>query len=336
MLFADGRVLAFRALDELAARLAETRQSVLVAAPGSEQAMAPPEIPGLGEAYRARRMRGQLQTALVFGAVGVLNLALAAIATSAEGLMMALFPVAIAVGFAADARWFLRDPTTFGDRIRFGYWLIGDGRGPVLACTTVVLMTLALALQWSLERQWGGQAPVWQRFGMMFPAMDAGEWWRTITGGFLHYSFEHWAINTAMLAVIVPIVRPFLRALLLPIFIAAVALTMFAQWAFGTDTFDNAGGTSGGVYTLYAYAVAASLRGVRILPPGLEVVFATSILGAIVVSEVTTATAGTSAHLSGIALGSLLAATARAPGPDLPGSEGDAGDDRGEDGDSGD
>ena len=105
-------------------------------------------------------------------------------------------------------------------------------------------------------------------FGAMYPeAVRRGQWYRLITGGFVHFSTSHLFMNGYALYVMGTNLEPLLGhgrfALLL--FGAIVAGNLFALWLGGSYTVS--GGLSGGIYGLMGAEIVliASLSGAQSL-----------------------------------------------------------------------
>jgi membrane associated rhomboid family serine protease len=88
-----------------------------------------------------------------------------------------------------------------------------DAGQPVLVAKALIGVNLLLAvigLAWSPSGGLltGGRGELMREFGLFGPAVDAGEWYRIITSGFLHFGVLHLAMNMYFIWVISRMVEP--------------------------------------------------------------------------------------------------------------------------------
>lgn len=115
----------------------------------------------------------------------------------------------------------------------------------------VVISAVCLGLQFEPLHSFSQ----WQR-----SEIDAGQWWRILTGNFTHTNFAHFAMNIAALWLISAIFRPSVTALLRALLIASLAVG-FGNLATSMDIYV---GLSGALHGLFGYlALVEALSGRR-------------------------------------------------------------------------
>ncbi len=118
----------------------------------------------------------------------------------------------------------------------------------------------------------GGQAGTLLRDGALFaPAVEAGEWWRIVTSGFLHFGAFHLGFNLLALWILGSMIEPAVGATR---FAAVYAVSLLAG-SFGAILLAPGAftaGASGGVFGLMGCAVVGMRRrGINVMESGLGV-----------------------------------------------------------------
>jgi membrane associated rhomboid family serine protease len=119
----------------------------------------------------------------------------------------------------------------------------------------------------------GTSGSVISNFALQGHAVANGEWYRLLTGGFLHASVFHIAFNMFALYILGRLLEP---AIGTPRFVALYFASLFAG-SFGaiamTATFENTVGASGAIFGLFAAAfVIARGRGLNALASELGII----------------------------------------------------------------
>lgn len=129
---------------------------------------------------------------------------------------------------------------------------------------TPLWITLALLFgsgQLLLQKAFGGFNPMMLSIGLVYKFVHQGQWWRYITGPFLHVSLAHWMTNTIFLVAIGSISSAFSRRNAILIFllgsiIGGIASASPWEWAPGNAF----AGVSAGIFALLGWSGAAAFR----------------------------------------------------------------------------
>jgi len=130
-----------------------------------------------------------------------------------------------------------------------------------LARPAMALMIIVGCAQIFLQFMLGGLEPVIIKYGTLFSSVETGEWWRFIIGPYFHIGFFHWMNNFFLLSVAMAIAGVMARRILLLYFVIINALSAFSVWWFsGGLQIDSVAGISGGIFGLFGWIVAVSMR----------------------------------------------------------------------------
>ncbi|HSG91191.1 MAG TPA: rhomboid family intramembrane serine protease [Pseudomonadales bacterium] len=290
---------------------------VLVGVPGGQRLVPPETAQGLPASARfvaASRLEMTAYTVLV---LALLQVALALWVQRTEPLGFAVSALGLAVLCYAEARSRRRDPGFALERAKFFLWMQRDRQFRFAGIACVVALSAVGLAQVIAQHLLGGQLPLWERIGVVYPLVREGEYLRLLSGPFLHYSFVHFAVNLAGLCIAFPLVVSLLgplRGVAYPLLVNAIAAA--AQLALGGDQYDNMGGLSGGLYGLMGLIAVVGMAVPGALPAGLGRMTAFVSVFGIVGAELGSGTAATTCHvaglLSGVALGAIEARRLRA------------------------
>lgn len=298
-------------LSEIASLVARwlPANQLLIGAPGEKRFLPPILVPECeNTALRAVRNNSR-NMIFAFFACGLAVAGMSVTRPTSHAFSFGLLSIAIGTIIAIDYRLGLRSRDALAERALFCRWLKVDSSAR-LGFLIWLVFTVGLGVtQLILERYLGGLDSVFYHVGTMYADVNAGQYWRLISGPYLHYSLSHYLINATFLLSWGTLSFAIFKRLAFVVFIVGNAFTAFAQMTFGGNAFDNYGGISGGIYTLLGMLVAAgAIKGRQLFPRGLGwLIFNLTMLG-VVGSEVTSENAATAAHLSGILLGGAVGA----------------------------
>jgi membrane associated rhomboid family serine protease len=158
-------------------------------------------------------------------------------------------------------------------------------------------------------------------YGSWYQAISAGDYWRLLTGPWLHSGLKHWLINAMLLIMLVPMTFMICRWYCLAIFIAGACCGhVFAyEYAMVSASATQAVlGVSGGVYSLLAFNMVTycggQKYGVKSLhkPVRLQIVFSHGVIA--ILPVFVGGTISHSAHMGGFVCGLIFAVVAVALG----------------------
>ena len=149
----------------------------------------------------------------------------------------------------------------------------------------------------------GGVGQVHRRFALVGPAVGAGEWYRLLTSGFLHYGVIHLALNMAALKHLGALLKPALgRIRLATLYGAALLAGSLGVLLLSPDAYTA--GASGAVFGLLgAIAVGLHLRGVQVWRTSIGSLILLNLLFTFAVPGISIG-----GHLGGFAGGALVGA----------------------------
>jgi membrane associated rhomboid family serine protease len=155
----------------------------------------------------------------------------------------------------------------------------------------------------SLTGSTGGGASVYTRFALDAPDVAAGDWWRLVTSGFLHYGLLHLAFNMYALFWLGRMLEPALGH----VRFAALYFTSMLTGSLGALLLSpNAltAGASGAIFGLLGAAfVMARARGIDVMRSGIVPIIAINL----VISVAGGAQISLGGHLGGLIGGGLAA-----------------------------
>ncbi len=290
----------------------QPQSAILVAPPGAARFTTPVMIPEVADiATRSARRRTRLLM-LICAGVTLAGLALYAWTPSNVLLGWVFGFAGTAAMFAADLAGPLSSVAGIDERARFVYWFRTRPANRIGVIFWSALITGAGVAQYRLVQRLGGHAAVFHAYGVMYGDVRAGEWWRLLTGPFLHYTPMHFLQNFLFLILVGAVAWAVLGAASsIATFVAGNILGAIAQMQFGAQLYDSVGGVSGGVYALLGLIVVYGALRRGSLPQGLATLVLILAVTGVGMSELASVTTATTAHvagfISGCAIGALLA-----------------------------
>ncbi len=277
---------------------------VLFGAPGAHLLMPPTEIVELENSAMLAVRRQYLSVSTV--AIGC---ALAFIAVSFQKPHSILFALGLALACfwvvaSVDYFFFLRHRHYVTERALFYYWIRTNPDVRMAGVCSLAFMIFLgggqLALQYG-----GGVSTAFHRVGAMYESIENGQYWRLLTGPYLHYSAIHFANNFLMLFIMGSAAYGVVGRHTIYIFIISNFLSILAQWRFGPQFLGSFGGISGGVYALYGVLLGVGLRHKDLFPKGLLLYFLTVGALGVLSTDLVSQKSASVAHFTGFAFGLL-------------------------------
>ncbi|HWP94255.1 MAG TPA: rhomboid family intramembrane serine protease [Gammaproteobacteria bacterium] len=304
--------------DEVVARVSRWAPGnpLLVAAPGATRFLPPAMIPELAKVARDRIARFSRNLIILLSSAGVIHLLSALLFFADLAGTKKAVPVALGWGLmflgwaallAMDARH-LRTADGMSERALFLHWLTTSRQGKhALWFWLAVMVAAGVSQLVSLQLLGGSEKAVFHQYGVMYGEVREGEYWRLLTGPWLHYSLQHYLINTALALFAGMVASALFGHAAFVVFLLANTVSAAAQMGLGGDAFNNFGGVSGGVYALCGLVAAAGLGRRRLLPKGFPVFWMGIAVIGVIASELLSETAATTAHVTGLLVGVLAA-----------------------------
>ena len=216
-------------------------------------------------------------------------------------LVFSLLPLVMEL----DNRFVLENKASLAERAMFAHWIHTDRRGLYIWSAIGIFAGL---VQIFVQYKLGSLTAAFHAYGFMYGDVRAGQLWRAVTGPFLHYSLAHFVTNFFLLVLIGWLTWPIFGISSLFMLLAGNAASAFGQMYLGGQLFDNFGGLSGGIYSLFGLLAGAGIVDWRLCPRGFGIVFVVIALMSIAYSEVMSAHAATVGHLTGLTFGLLTGA----------------------------
>ena len=170
---------------------------------------------------------------------------------------------------------------------------------------TVTYVLIAVCVLLAFGGGYSIQDPVVQDFILFGPAVADGEWWRLVTGGFLHAGMYHLLLNMFSLYILGRMIEPALGHLRF----AALYFASLLAGSFGAVLLDPEAltrGASGAIFGLFGAAIVmARNRGIDLMRSGLLPI----LIFNLVITFVPAFNISIGAHLGGLA-GGILATLA--------------------------
>lgn len=283
---------------------------LLIGRPGSDRFTPPIMAPECREHALRTIKRNTVNITVGLTAVAIAFLTIATIAADGRALAIGLVLLALASIQFIDWRIALDNAEGVAQRSLFFYWMKRTARESLLGSAFWPVVALLIgAFQLSMHLAHGSMAGAFHAVGVMYGDVENGEWWRLLTGPLLHYSLMHYGLNAALLVVFGAFARFFLGASSLALLIVASTAAAAGQMLFGGDLYDNYGGISGGIYALLGATLSVGVMSTAALPRGLLLLlFNLGVVG-IASAELTSPTAATTAHVTGLLFGMAWGST---------------------------
>jgi rhomboid protease GluP len=274
--------------DELVARLREGQPTPYVWTPETDGVVYSWAVPYLFAAFRTQRMRNSRRLALIWAAVAAVVMGYAALFRTFEFIdpfVLGGF-VAASLSFYSWLEWgrFRRlTPERLTVEARESRDRLPPRRGAprytqrVAASIALVVLVQAVAAVWLGK---GIHIPIAPGSKEIIPSVDAAgmvkvairdwhEWWRLLSGAFLHDGLLHFGMNTLALLAIGRFLEAYAHRAYVPLVFLLTALAASTASYFFSPSPASVG-ASGGVLGLFGFlAVMARVRR-RMLPPGFD------------------------------------------------------------------
>lgn len=280
---------------------------VLVGVPGATRFVPLIGIDRFRDKVRKVVARNLRNMVVMFAVSAVVLMIFALAGNRARLAVVAASFLLIAAVFAADYRGSMRPGNRIYDRALFFFWLYTDRSVRIGLAFWMLLAIVAGGSQLMLQSAMGGMDAVFHAYGVMYPSLRAGEWWRLLSGPFLHHSSAHFLTNCCLLMLGGTLASALCGGWSIAVFVVGNMLSALAQFLWGSQLYDNFGGISGGVFALFGFLVMSSVMQRRFLPEGLALSMAGITLASGIASEALSANAASVAHMAGGISGILMA-----------------------------
>lgn len=286
---------------------------VLVATPETKNQYLPPSlIPGkMGEqaCNKIKTDRHEIMViALVF--LFLITFVLWFVANPTLALGWFSFNLVFCLYFHFDNKTMFNNPEVLKERAMFYGWLYLRGNNYLVAAI-FLFFTVGL-LQLGLIKAMGSNDLVLERFGLHYIRVtEDGQWWRLVSGLFLHAKFVHWLSNMMIAAGLFMMCGPFLKTRrLIPVFLGCALgsfVTVYSAHLMSLLDTDGLIGLSGGLGGVLGWFVVSNYRCCEIYPRQfyLTSLYFASI--ALLVLPMFISFTTFLCHLSGLVLGGLAA-----------------------------
>jgi hypothetical protein len=228
---------------------------------------------------------------------------------SMESLILTSLLLLMAILFYIEGYYSLHNEHGIFERAVFFFWIRTDKCAHNAFIFWVSLMLLVGCFQLLLQYLLGGMDALFHNYGMMYPAVRAGELWRLAIGPFFHYTLLHFFVNLFLLALIGTTAWALRGGKTVIIFIIGNICGAFAQLTWGGQLFDNYGGVSAGIYALFGFIIASNVLERKLLPKGLGIFLMGLAVVGIASSELLSQNMACVAHLTGAVIGIMIAFT---------------------------
>lgn len=293
---------------ELPKRLRRWRPQslLLVAAPDDERYRVPTEVENLSPIIALDLLRRSRVSVCIAAAFALVCLAAWIMLPSRVLLVGAFSALISAIMVVFETSCSVRAPALLDERTRFLYWFIEVGRGRSGAVFWSAAMVVIAGAQLLLMGAFGGNDATFARVGAMYDSIDQGDWWRIVTGAYLHYSILHF-LNNAFLLMLVGSLSwaTFGRGYSIGVFVLGNMLGVLGQMWLGGSAYNSTGGISFGIYALFGFVIVAGRNVTGRLPTGFAALVAFIAVLCIGASELASKSTATVGHLFGVLAGAL-------------------------------
>ncbi|MES2300379.1 MAG: rhomboid family intramembrane serine protease [Pseudomonadota bacterium] len=208
----------------------------------------------------------------------------------------------------------VRNITALQERELFGYWVRTQSRTDMYFWTAVMLV--AGGIQLLMQERLHGVDELLVRFGAYFPALAQGEYWRVLTGPFLHASLAHWLSNFLSLIPIAMITARICRKACIPLFLVGSAIGVLFVFVF-QGHHDAICGVSAGIFALTGFIIMIGFRFPEHFPSHFYKTVLVLSAGDMIIAQCLMPSSSLVAHiagmLTGIIVGYLLPTSAVSP-----------------------
>jgi membrane associated rhomboid family serine protease len=244
--------------------------STLIGAPEAEQLLPPVCIKELEADCTRSFARGfRVGVSMMLTALALILLMAGSRDQGAAKLLYVAASIAVLIGISiTDYKFFLSRIDTLCQRAQFFVSLQTSRTARQGFWWCAAMMIAAGTGQFIAVSMMGGRDEVLTAVGTMYTSVKAGEWWRLITGPYLHAHTVHHLANFATGLLIAPVAwaclgwRPTVIVFLVANLVAATAQVL------GSSAGDVFVGVSGGVFGVYGMVIGAAVVRRGVLPPG--------------------------------------------------------------------
>lgn len=241
----------------------------LIGQPGSSR-LAPlncvPELADEALSSYSSRLRRAL---LAYLAVSALLFAGALHWASNDAACIAAMPLILAAVVAADAAIVQFDRAALEAKARFVAWVRLDRRSRVAAMTFAGALGVGEIIQIAVEWPDRDVDAAFRSYGVMYERLSDGQWWRILTGPFVHSGVTHLAANAVLGCIGFGVLAALGRQRLAwAVFLLGNTMGAAAEFLMTSGHTAGMTGVSGGVYALFGTLVAMGCRREPAVPRG--------------------------------------------------------------------
>lgn len=279
----------------------------IVATPQSTRFLPPICIPELSsEIHRRVVRRHETFLLLLIISLSILFLAKYAVnirATEITDAILLLLSGVIYVSF--DTYFVQRNIKNLSERAMFLNFVCS--RRNFFLMVFSVIMVLAGIAQIILQQELGGFDNLVTTYGAYFDAIDRGEWWRYLSGPFIHASLLHWAGNFIIGILSITLAGAFGRRTLVIQFVIITSLSVVAvQYSPLGIRSDSFVGLSGGIFGMFGWSFSYFFLRRKIFPQFIWVSIGLLMVVNIICSAVTSSHVSQTAHVVGLLIGLIF------------------------------
>jgi|GEM_PF-1443458 len=274
---------------------------LLIGTPDSTQLLPPVLVASIQKkVFESVRGRSQFSLAIVLFFI-VVCLVCAHMPARSNMLTAAHILIGIEAFLIAEYWLVFRRSDALIERSLYCFWVRETARIDFVLWASVMLV----AGSFQLLAQWihGGLQPVVDQYGIVFHALAAGEYWRLLSGPFLHNDFPHWAINCFLLIFVGLIAGRISRANAVGVFVIGSVVGALITWGYMPSPDDAYLGVSAGVMGILGFCGGAAWRGKDDYPKALGFTLITFGLLNVYLSWLYSPAAANEAHVAGLGLG---------------------------------
>ena len=280
---------------------------VLVGEPQAQRFAVPVTITAVSTIAQESTKRRLRNAVIVCSVLAAMLMLVRSFQEAGSPLLWSYSFASLALIFGVDLVGPMRSVSGIDERVRFLYWLKVSASARWGAFFWSTLGIAVGVSQYSLVRVEGIEV-VFESYGFMYERFGEGEYWRALTGSYLHYSLMHYVPNLFLLILIGMVAFPTMGPITsVGTFLLGNMAGLVTQIYFGGSLYDSSGGMSFGIYALFGVVVMSAILQRRLMPQGFNILCALIAILALAISEVTSPTAATAGHITGVIVGMLVA-----------------------------
>lgn len=281
-------------------------QTVLVGIPGYEKLLPPICLAAISESAQVHFQRRMYLVFLLWSIIAV-----ALYMTSFMHDFTRLRKLAIVVStflLVITGDYFLNLRTRLGieQRTLFFYWLQSSKRFRTGSVIYAFAMLLSGAIQFLVQDETADIQLSLAKYGLVFEFVQQGDWWRVVTGPFIHSGLVHFISNAGLIVFIGSLTYAIDTWKSIIVFIAGNIFSALFVYLFFKGGMDAYTGVSGGIFAMFGYATAHAIRFKANFPKGFAgLLFSIALLSGIAASIINPKVSD-AAHISGFLCGLVL------------------------------